>query len=42
MVDTEEDYEKYSLSLSILNFLKTASNAHLMKKALEGKTYEFK
>jgi len=38
----EDDKEKYSLSLSILNFLKASSKAQYMKKYLQNKTHIFK
>jgi hypothetical protein len=38
----EEDSEKYTLSLSILNFLKASSDKPMMKKYLRGKNAEFR
>lgn len=38
----DEDYEKYALSLSIINFLKASSETTIMKKFLRNKTSIFK
>jgi hypothetical protein len=38
----EEDYEKYTLSLSILNFLKSATHAPLMQRQLRNRKKIFK
>jgi hypothetical protein len=38
----DEDKEKYTLSLSILNFLKASSDKPMMKKYLKGKTALFR
>ena len=38
----DEDYEKYALSLSILNFIKASTIAGLMQKYLRGKNQIFR